>query len=184
MSSWKLNNEQRQFAAEHHDKVVYGFLSARQLEQDEYLDIVYPKYLYAVHIYLERPELQRYSFKTVAYRQMMAAVKDYWTYLNRPKRKAPAVPMKNADQLMRGMRETEIVPARMYERVDAIEEWRRIAPLLTEKETDALRFKAMGYTYPEIAAEIGISSSGVSSRIYRLRMRLRANGLMPAGGAV
>jgi len=42
----------------------------------------------------------------------------------------------------------------------------------------------MGYTYPEIAAEIGISSSGVSSRIYRLRMRLRANGLMPAGGAV
>lgn len=181
MASWKLNNEQRTFAEEHHDEVVYGFLTSKKLNRDEYLDIVYEKYLYAVHIYLERPELrEKYAFKTVAYGQMMAAVKTYWTYLNRPKRKATAILSLNADDCLRGIRARESctgVSARLYEKAEAAEQWNQIAPLLTKKETDALLFKAQGYTYREIAKQVGISCAGVGSRFYRLRLRLRANGL-------
>ena len=59
-----------------------------------------------------------------------------------------------------------------------------IAPLLTEKEADALRFRVLGYTYREIAGQIGISCSGVGSRFQRLRTRLRANGLAVQKGCL
>ena len=181
MASWKLNDEQRRFAAEKHDEVVLGFLSVKRLDKDEYLDVVYEKYLYAVYIYLERPELRRYSFKTIAYRQMMSAVKDYWTYLNRDKQGL------SADLSLKGLRAWESsngASFRLDEYADAADQWRQIEPLLTEKEVDALRFKAIGYTYPEIAEQVGITSSGVGSRFYRMRLRLKRGGLLPTGGAL
>lgn len=188
MANWKLNDEQRKFAEEYHDEVVYGFLATKKLSRDEYLDIVYEKYLYAVRIYLERPELrEKYTFKTIAYKQMMAAVKTYWTYLNHPKRKEVAVLSLNADDCMRGVRARESctgASSRLYERAEAADQWRKIAPLLTEKETDALRFKAQGYTYREIAEQVGITCSGVGSRFHRMRSRLRANGFAIQGGCM
>ena len=60
-----LTQEQREFAAEKHD-LIYGFLRYKRLNFDEYYDIAVFGFLKAVRNYIERPELQRYSFVTIA----------------------------------------------------------------------------------------------------------------------
>lgn len=64
-----LTPEQRLFAEEHHD-LVYKFLRKKQLPIDEFYDVVIFGYLRAVYRFLTLPELQKYSFKTVAWKGM------------------------------------------------------------------------------------------------------------------
>ena len=64
-----LTPEQRLFAAEHHD-LVYKFLRKKQLSVDEFYDVIVFGYLRAVHRFFTLPELQKYSFKTIAWKGM------------------------------------------------------------------------------------------------------------------
>ena len=68
-SEGPLTPEQRLFAEEHHD-LVYKFLRKKQLPIDEFYDVVIFGYLRAVYRFLTLPELQKYSFKTVAWKGM------------------------------------------------------------------------------------------------------------------
>lgn len=171
MGNNPLTEEQRAFAEKHHDEVVYGFLKKKGLDTDEFWNVVILKYLYAVRIYLERPELQKLSFKTVAYKQMRSALCDHWTYLNRPKRKATVFSLDAYDS---GNNERLGTGAILYEQYEATEAWQSIMPLLTEKEMNSLQMKAHGYSYREIASEAGITYSGICSRFYRMRCKARA----------
>jgi len=165
-----LTDEQRAFTEQHHDEVVYGFLRKKGLDADEFWNVVILKYLYAVRIYLERPELQKLSFKTVAYRQMRGALCDHWTYLNRPKRKAPVYSLDTYDF----GDDERLAAGAVHEQFEATEAWQSIMPLLTEKEMDSLQLKARGYSYREIASRAGITYSGICSRFYRMRCKARA----------
>lgn len=60
-----LTPEQRLFAAEHHS-LVYKFLKENHLSSDEFYDVVIFGYLRAVSRYFNEPELQQYSFTTIA----------------------------------------------------------------------------------------------------------------------
>ena len=64
-----LTPEQCLFAAKHHD-LVYKFLRKKQLSVDEFYDVIVFGYLRAVYRFLTLPELQKYSFKTVAWKGM------------------------------------------------------------------------------------------------------------------
>ena len=60
-----LTPEQCLFASEHHS-LVYKFLNENHLPIDEFYDVVIFGYLRAVSRYFNEPELQQYSFTTIA----------------------------------------------------------------------------------------------------------------------
>lgn len=166
-----------EYAAEHYEEVVHGFLAVKGLNRDEYEDIVTPKYLYAVRRYWTHPELRRIcSFKTHAYLQMYSAVKDYWTFINRPKRKAPVYSLELFENThgYRGNASLTDFSQRLQERAEAIDLWERIKPLLRQKELRALYLKAMGYSYQEIADAVGTTRQGIYNQFHRLRFRIRS----------
>lgn len=85
-----LTPEQRLFAAEHHG-LVYKFLNENHLSSDEFYDIVIFGYLRAVSRYFNEPELQQYSFATIAWRRMSAYLSDYRRKERRPKHNADVI---------------------------------------------------------------------------------------------
>lgn len=71
-----MTDEQRQFAAKHHD-LVYAFLHEQQLIVDEHYDIAAFGFLRAVMRYLSESQLQKYSFATIAWRAMKQGIASY-----------------------------------------------------------------------------------------------------------
>ena len=54
--------------------MVGSFLKQKQLPFDEWFDVVVFRYLRAVELWLERPDLYHYEFSTIAWRNMRSAV--------------------------------------------------------------------------------------------------------------
>jgi hypothetical protein len=82
-----MTEYERTFAEENY-MLVYRFLRASGLPEDEYYDIVIFGYLQAVQEYCAVKETQKYQFSTVAWRKMDCAVKDHRRYLESKKRSA------------------------------------------------------------------------------------------------
>ena len=85
-----LTKKQRRFAETHHD-MVYAFLRSKNLDADEFYDVVIFGYLRAVCKYTSDPELRKYAFTTIAWDCMECDLYNYYRYLNRPIRNAPIV---------------------------------------------------------------------------------------------
>ena len=51
-----------------------------------------------------------------------------------------------------------------------------LADLLTQKEMQVLRLYTEGYTYKEMAEEVGITEKGISSTIHRIKRKLLTRG--------
>ena len=64
-----LTKEQQAFATDHHG-LVYKFLNENHLPEDEFYDVVVFAYLKAVKDYFNSPSAQKFSFSTIATRQM------------------------------------------------------------------------------------------------------------------
>lgn len=71
-----LSDAERRFASEHH-QLIYGFLNKHALAEDEYYGVAALGFLRAVHNYLTKAELKRFSFSTIAYRAMSQSVSQY-----------------------------------------------------------------------------------------------------------
>lgn len=72
-----LTKEQSDFAAEQYG-MVFRYLAHKRLDADEFHDVVILPFLRAVQQYMERPELQKYAFSTIAWRQMDSALSNYF----------------------------------------------------------------------------------------------------------
>lgn len=77
MNGIALTQEQRDYAADHHN-LIYAFLNKKHLRDDEFYDIVVFGFLRAVKRYFEEPELRQYSFTTIAWRGMEGKLNDYY----------------------------------------------------------------------------------------------------------
>lgn len=77
-----LSDSERQFASEHH-QLIYGFLNKYALAEDDYYGVAALGYLRAVHKYLTKAELRRFSFSTIAYRSMLQSISQYRRSLKR-----------------------------------------------------------------------------------------------------
>ena len=71
--STPLTPEQRELAARHH-QTIYSYLRGKRLDASEWYDVAVFGYLRAVRLYTERPELQRYSFTTIAGKTMSSEI--------------------------------------------------------------------------------------------------------------
>ena len=77
-----LTHEQRIFAAKHHG-IIYKFLMANNLSIDDFYDVVIFSYLKAVRNYFAQDRLQKYSFSTIAWKNMSRSISDYKKRLRR-----------------------------------------------------------------------------------------------------
>lgn len=68
-----LNAQEREFAAENHH-IVGEYLKMCRLLEDEWYDVVIFRFLRAVRLWFERPELHRWAFRTIAYQNMRSAI--------------------------------------------------------------------------------------------------------------
>lgn len=168
----ELTPKQQLFASEHHN-LVYKFLHTKELSTEEYYDVVIFGYLLAVQEYLEKPELSRFAFSTVAWTKMMDCVVNEWIYRSRPKRRAYVESLQ--DETVSGSLDN-LFPNRRQSMAEALDNQElaiRMLSHLTPKEKEIVHLKAKGYTYREIADCCKITVYSVNSRFYRLRKRIK-----------
>ena len=167
-----LTEEQKIFAEQHH-MLVEQFLWKKHLERSEFYDVVIFGYLEAVQEYLEKPELSKYPFSSIAWRKMKYCMINEYIYRNCPKRNAPM-----------GTYREDYEPALSREQVSEqmncvareLEHRMLLQQLMfhmTEKEKKVVCMRAAGYTYREIAEHCNITMRGVSARLIRMRRRFR-----------
>ena len=70
---------------------------------------------------------------------------------------------------------------RASEILDAKQQLLQLLPYIKPKEKEVIYMRAEGYTYREIAEHCNITIRGVSSRLTRMRKRLKRLGLMQEG---
>lgn len=171
----KLTPEQRIFAEENH-RLAECFIRRNSLERSEFYDVVIFGYLEAVQEYLEKPELSKYRFSSIAWIKMRESMLKEFDYLNRSKRKAVTQTYEEEygcesqrDRVSNSMYIVETVDDRLH--------IRQLMPYMTAKEKEVVSMRAAGYTYREIAEVCNITIRGVSARLERMRHRLRMQAL-------
>jgi RNA polymerase sigma factor (sigma-70 family) len=169
-----MTREQRDFAAFNHS-LVFKFLNKKHLGEDEYYDIVIFGYLRAVQKYIQRPELHRYKFSTIAWSAMETDVRNYHEYKNRPMRKAVCCSLDqvipNTDDLLLG----SVIPT-PYNTAESLEDsllWMEVASAITKKQMDILQLKVAGMSEREIAREYQTSCDSIETVFEAIKERLR-----------
>ena len=151
-----LTKEQSDFAAEQYG-MVFRYLAHKRLDADEFHDVVILPFLRAVQQYMERPELQKYAFSTIAWRQMDSALSNY--FARQKRRGALAAP--------RGL---NVPPP-----AEARDHWNRAKAFVSRRQGNVLYLRSRGLSYREIAEQAGMKIKGVDNCLYRARRRVREN---------
>ena len=171
MNEIALTVEQQKFAADHHG-LVYSFLNSRRLSEDDFYDIVVFGYLRAVKRYSDEPKARQYAFSTIAWREMVQSLSNYYKSLTRQKRQAYVISLDSvvyrdeeallrydvlsaSDPLMADL-ETELLMLELASRV-------------SKREMDIICMKADGYGIRAIAKTKKMSMKGVTELLASLR---------------
>jgi RNA polymerase sigma-70 factor (ECF subfamily) len=165
----KLTGAQRDFAAENHD-LVLQYLGAKGLSEDEFYDIAIFGYLRAVQVYDQRPELRRYSFRTIAYKRMYAAIWNHFRSLRTAKRSAEVLSLNfTGDDGMEFSEQLAADTPAVYEYADIRAAWEAAKAAATPKQMQALKLRARGYSSREIGKAYNLTPNAIYGRVYRLR---------------
>ena len=89
MKNMRILTEEQKIFAEQNHMLVERFLWKNHLERAEFYDVVIFGYLKAVQEFLEKPELSKYPFSSIAWRKMRYSMIKEYIYRNCPKRNAP-----------------------------------------------------------------------------------------------
>ena len=178
MKNMRTLTEKQKIFAEQHHMLVERFLWKNHLERAEFYDVVIFGYLEAVQEYLEKPELSKYPFSSIAWRKMRFCMINEYIYQNCPKRNAPMgtyredyEPALSREQVSEQM---NCVARDLEHRVQL----QQLMSHMTAKEKEVVCMRAAGYTYREIAEHCNITMRGVSARLIRMRRRFRALALI------
>lgn len=159
-----LTDEQAAFAAEHHDKTVYGFLGRRQLPADEFYDVIIFGYLKAVRDYLTRGDLRKYAFATIAKQDMRSALSCYLNAQKRPCRNAEAHGYIE-DHTAQGHTSMRCVEEAVTDRDEA----RRVTKYLTAQQGKIIYLRAGGHSLTEIGKKCGMGRKEAQSHLESAR---------------
>lgn len=147
-----LTTEQSQIAELNHN-LVFEFLNEYNLPESQYYDVVIFGYLCAVQEYCEKPELQKYSFSTLAWRKMLCEVKDHSRYLSREKRNIPTISLSDIKRGCNDSLKTDEAAAenRLLEDFNFSLLLHSLASAITEKQMRIIRMKLAGFRMHDIA---------------------------------
>ena len=149
-----------------HEEPPFSFL-----EKEDLYDAALDGYMRAVQQYDERPELQKYSFTTVAVNAMR------WELLGFIRKEARRRSRLNQDSsayetALHRLADTPVF-GETHETVEAQELWDRTKRLVTVRQGNVLRLRSFGHTYAEIAERSGMDRKAVDNCLYRTRKKLR-----------
>ena len=169
-----LTKEQSDFAAEQYG-MVFRYLAHKRLDADEFHDVVILPFLRAVQQYMERPELQKYAFSTIAWRQMDSALSN--SFARQKRRGALAAPRGLNVPLPGGFTLEETIPAScdVCAPAEARDHWNRAKAFVSRRQGNVLYLRSRGLSYREIAEQAGMKIKGVDNCLYRARRRVREN---------
>lgn len=147
-----LTAEQSQIAELNHD-LVFEFLNEYNLPESQYYDVVIFGYLCAVQEYCEKPELQKYLFSTVAWRQMKHALYKHYKYYERKKRDFQTVSLSDIKSGNDASLKTDETAAenKLLEDLNFSLLLHSLASAITEKQMRIIRMKLAGFRMHDIA---------------------------------
>lgn len=178
MKNMRILTEEQKIFAEQNHMLVERFLWMNHLERAEFYDVVIFGYLEAVQEYLEKPELSKYPFSSIAWRKMRYSMINEYIYRNCPKRTAPMGT--NCEDYERSLSWGQVSEemSRVAKNLEHRVQLRQLMSHMTAKEKEVVCMRAVGYTYREIAEHCNITLRGVSARLIRMRRRFRALALI------
>ena len=178
MKNMRILTEEQKIFAEQNHMLVERFLWMNHLERAEFYDVVIFGYLEAVQEYLEKPELSKYPFSSIAWRKMRYSMVNEYIYRNCPKRTAPMGT--NCEDYERSLSWEQVSEemSRVAKNLEHRVQLRQLMSHMTAKEKEVVCMRAAGYTYREIAEHCNITMRGVSARLIRMRRRFRALALI------
>ena len=147
-----LTKEQQDFAAEHHG-LVYKFLNDNHLPENEFYDVVIFPYLKAVQDYCNSESTQKYSFSTIAIRQMKFRLYDYFRTQAHRKRNAEVISI-HLGLYPDGVPLEEVLPGQdsLMQEFEMQQMLHDLASHVSEQQMKIVRMKGYGYGIREIAS--------------------------------
>lgn len=164
------------FLVEENYGLIKVFMRNHRYYGDLYYDAAVDGLLEAAQRYCEYPELQKLEFSQIAFRKMKDMV--YKLTRKESRRSEIAQILHLEDPIANTVfhRQTEEYPDLNQNVEDDVTERLLMAQMLsalTEKQMEVFLLRRSGYTYNEMAEQCGIGYYGVSSRIHRMRDKLR-----------
>ena len=147
-----LTKEQQDFAAEHHG-LVYKFLNDNHLPENEFYDVVIFPYLKAVQDYCNSASTQKYSFSTIAIRQMKFRLYDYFRTQVRRKRNTEVISI-HLGLYPDGVPLEELLPGQdcLMQEFEMQQMLHDLASHVSEQQMKIVRMKGYGYGIREISS--------------------------------
>lgn len=173
-----LSEEEREFATRFHN-LIYSYLRDRNLNQEEFYDIVAFGFIRAVANFHDRADLRKYSFTTIAWRAMDSAYANHCKGQRCFKRCANVgtlsldAPLNENDH--RTLGETIATADTTSDRVEYIELCCQIIPKLSSNQKNILYMKLKGYSNAEIAKKYDISIEAIGVALCRITERSTAH---------
>lgn len=178
MKNMRILTEEQKIFAEQHHVLVEQFLWKNHLERAEFYDVVIFGYLEAVQEFLEKPELSKYQFSSIAWRKMKYCMINEFIYRNCPKRNAPMGTCHEDDGHVISREQVSEQMNCVARDLEHRVQLQQLMSHMTAKEKEVVCMRAAGYTYREIAEHCNITMRGVSARLIRMRKRFRALALI------
>lgn len=151
-------------------RLIKTYLMVRGYYGDAYYDAAVDGLLAAARAYCERPELSKFAFSTIAFRKMDDAACAVARKEGRRSEIAQILHLEDP------VIERDMAVRHQDHMDDSVAErlmWAQVLSALTEKQMEVFKLKRYGYTYNEMARQCGIGYYGVSSRLQRMRQKLR-----------
>ena len=147
-----LTKEQQDCAAEHHG-LVYKFLNDNHLPENEFYDVVIFPYLKAVQDYCNSASAQKYSFSTIAIRQMKFRLYDYFRTQAHRKRNAEVISI-HLGLYPDGVPLAEVLPGQdsLMQEFEMQQMLHDLASHVSEQQMKIVRMKGYGYGIREISS--------------------------------
>lgn len=156
-------------------RLIETFMLVRGYYGDSYYDAAVDGLLAAARDYCERPETRKYAFSTIAFRKMDDAACAVARKEGRRSEIAQILHLEDPFTTSQ-VEQNSNMPGPHQDIEDSVTERLMLAQVLsalTEKQIEVFELKRSGYTYNEMAQQCGIGYYGISSRLQRMRNKLR-----------
>ncbi len=170
MSEVPLTKEQRDFATKWHN-LIYTFLNDKGLSEMDYYDIVVFGFLRAVKRYFTEPELQKYSFSTIAWQAMDSDLSNYYKRQFRQKRHANVVSLHSYDGAYT-LEEILSTQDKVMAQLETELLLHDLATLASHQQMSVVRMRSAGYNMREIAKKESIPMKRVRELLEEIRVLL------------
>lgn len=166
-----LTEKQKRLAETNHN-LVYEFLNANNLSESQYYDVIIFGYLCAAQEYCENPKLQKYSFATIAWRQMNQELFKHRRYLDRKKRDFTTISLSellgNSDE-SRSVEDVIATENALLEDLKLNLMLHALASEVTQRQMRIIHMKLNGYRMHDIAKKEKMTFSDINGQLDGVR---------------